>query len=120
MKIDDLPEARGEEPCDTGPMDPAGGPTGAATSAGFVSSFLQVSGASRGTSVALATRTSTGWDELTYADLDRRSAQVRTWLERAGVRSGDRVGLLGDSGGDWMAALFGILRRGAVAVPFDP
>lgn len=89
-------------------------------SAEFVQSFLQSAHPARRTSVALATREGTGWTELTYAGLDRRSAQVRTWLRTRGVVAGDRVALVGDSGGDWVVALLGILRCGAVAVPVDP
>lgn len=69
--------------------------------------------------VAVATRGDDGWSELTYADLDRRSAAVGARLSALGAGPGDTVGLLGDAGGDWTVAFLGILRAGAVAVPFD-
>ncbi len=69
--------------------------------------------------VAVATRTDDGWSNLTYQDLDRRSAALAGALAAAGVEAGDRVALLCDAGGDWVCALFGILRRGATVVPLD-
>lgn len=70
--------------------------------------------------LAIATRTvAGGWQRLTYADLERRSAALASRLAALGVRPGDRVALVCDAGGDWAAAFLGILRRGAVVVPFD-
>lgn len=39
------------------------------------------------------------------------------WLEQAGIRPGDRVGLLGHNCPEWFFADFAILRLGAVTVP---
>ena len=69
--------------------------------------------------MAIATRDGDGWSELTYRDMQRRSSLVATRLAAAGVGPGDTVGLIGPAGGGWTAAMFGILRRGAVAVPLD-
>jgi long-chain acyl-CoA synthetase len=69
--------------------------------------------------LAIATRTANGWSELTYRDLDWRAAGVSAQLAERGVQPGDPVVLLCESGGDWVAAFLGILRRGAVAVPLD-
>ncbi len=90
------------------------------TSVEFVRSFLHRADQLRGEPPALATRTSTGWDELSYRQLDARSQQVRTWLSTQGATGGDRVALLGESGGGWVSGFFGILRAGAVVVPLDP
>lgn len=90
------------------------------TSVVFVSSFLHGRHASRATSTALATRTPEGWDEVSYTELEVRSAQVRTWLSTQGVAAGQRVALLADPGNEWVAGLFGTLRCGAVVVPLDP
>jgi len=68
---------------------------------------------------ALAWRTSTGWAELSYADVDRSSRRVAGWLASRGVGAGDRVAISGEAGADWVVALFGVWRRGAVAVPLD-
>jgi long-chain acyl-CoA synthetase len=40
-------------------------------------------------------------------------------LEERGVRTGDRVLIWGPNGAEWMAAFWGCLLRGAVAVPMD-
>ncbi len=84
-----------------------------------LASFLHLDEFDVGGRMALATRASDGWSELTYDQLGRRSAQVRAWLDAHGVEGGDRVGLLGESGNDWVAAFFGVLRRGAIALPLD-
>jgi len=85
----------------------------------LIGSFLHLDDADVGGRVALATKDGDRWEELTYEQLGRRSAQVRTWLRAHGVEAGDRVGLLGESGNDWVAAFFGILRQGAIVLPLD-
>jgi len=94
-------------------------PTTVSTSAGLTASFLHAGDPSARARVALATRDGDGWAEMTYAELDRRSARVRTWLAAHGIGAGDRVGLLGDSENDWVAAFLGVLRAGAVVMPLD-
>jgi long-chain acyl-CoA synthetase len=50
-------------------------------------------------------------------------AQTRSiaWrLEQEGIAAGDRVAILGENHPHWAIAYFGILHRGAVAVPLDP
>ncbi|MCW7541672.1 acyl--CoA ligase [Aquabacterium sp. A7-Y] len=58
-----------------------------------------------------------GVDRLSYAEVERRAAQVAAELQAAGVAPGDRVALLLDNGVEWVAALFGVLQAGAVLVP---
>ena len=58
-------------------------------------------------------------DSLTYAELDRRARGIGAWLETHGAR-GERVLLLYPSGLDYIAAFFGCLYAGAVAVPAYP
>jgi len=55
----------------------------------------------------------------TYAGLDRRARAVGAWLQGAGA-SGQRVLLLFPPGLDYIAAFFGCLYAGAVAVPAYP
>ncbi len=69
---------------------------------------------------ALAARATAGWVELTYAALDRSSRRVAAWLATRGVQRGDGVAIMGEPGIEWTTALFGVWRRGAVAVPLDP
>jgi non-ribosomal peptide synthetase component F len=57
---------------------------------------------------------------LTFAELDERSTRIAGYLQRHGVRHGDRVGLFSQRSIDAVAALLGILKAGAAYVPFDP
>ncbi len=57
---------------------------------------------------------------LNYAELDRRSDAVATRLVAAGVRRGDRVGVLVGRGVAMVTALLGTLKAGAAYVPLDP
>ncbi|HSE19509.1 MAG TPA: amino acid adenylation domain-containing protein, partial [Pyrinomonadaceae bacterium] len=56
---------------------------------------------------------------LTYSELDRRAAAIAALLQSA-VKPGDRVLLLYPPGLDYIAAFFGCLYAGAVAVPAYP
>jgi acyl transferase domain-containing protein/acyl-CoA synthetase (AMP-forming)/AMP-acid ligase II/acyl carrier protein len=56
---------------------------------------------------------------LTYADLERRARSVAADLVRAGAR-GERALLFLPSGLDFVAAFFGCLYAGTLAVPFSP
>ncbi|WP_310723542.1 non-ribosomal peptide synthetase [Streptomyces sp. N2A] len=60
-----------------------------------------------------------GGVELTYGALAQVSAAVAGLLAGHGVRPGDRVGLALPKGVPAVAALLGVVRAGAVAVPFD-
>jgi L-proline---[L-prolyl-carrier protein] ligase len=66
-----------------------------------------------------ATAVVDGSRSLTYGDLDRESRRVAGALAAAGVRPGDRVGLLLPKSLEAVAALYGTLRAGAVCVPLD-
>lgn len=57
--------------------------------------------------------------ELTYADLDRRSAALAIALLSAGISKGDHVGILMPNSVDWALAWFAATRIGAVAVPLN-
>jgi acyl-CoA synthetase (AMP-forming)/AMP-acid ligase II len=54
---------------------------------------------------------------LSYRELDARARAIAGSLQQEGVRQGDRVLLLYPSGLDYIAAFFGCLFAGAVAVP---
>ncbi|MET0647237.1 MAG: amino acid adenylation domain-containing protein [Pyrinomonadaceae bacterium] len=58
-------------------------------------------------------------ESLTYAELDRRARGVGAWLEERGA-GGERVLLLFPPGLGYIAAFFGCLYAGAVAVPAYP
>ena len=57
---------------------------------------------------------------FTYAEFHAASARVATLLERAGVEPGDRVGLMLPNTPAFAIAFYGIMYRGAVAVPMNP
>lgn len=58
--------------------------------------------------------------ELTFAELDAAAARVATLLARAGVDPGDRVGIMLPNTPAFVIVFFGIIYRGAVAVPMNP
>jgi acyl-CoA synthetase (AMP-forming)/AMP-acid ligase II len=57
--------------------------------------------------------------ELTYTDLDGRSAALATALLAEGISKGDHVGILMPNSVDWALAWFAATRIGAVAVPLN-
>ncbi len=58
--------------------------------------------------------------QLSYAEFDAAAARVATLLERSGVEPGDRVGVMLPNTPAFAIAFFGIMYRGAVAVPMNP
>jgi long-chain acyl-CoA synthetase len=58
-------------------------------------------------------------ESWTYAKLAQVSFLCARELRERGVRTGDRVLLCGPNSAEWMAAFWGCLLRGAVAVPID-
>src|SRR5215216_1390531 len=62
----------------------------------------------------------TGDGAITYHDLDQLSDRLRDRLIHLGVRREDRVGIYLRKSIDAVAAIFGILKAGAVYVPVDP
>jgi long-chain acyl-CoA synthetase len=54
-----------------------------------------------------------------YSDVAGVAAQFARELEARGVQPGDRVLLRGRNSAEWVAAFFGCILRGAVAVPMD-
>jgi long-chain acyl-CoA synthetase len=58
--------------------------------------------------------------QFTFAELDAAAARVATLLERAGIEPGDRVGVMLPNTPAFAIAFYGIMYRGAVAVPMNP
>jgi long-chain acyl-CoA synthetase len=73
-----------------------------------------------GEAVALQRTTDEGLTRTTFADVRAGAEALAARLAALGVRPGDRVALSGRNDPDWAVAFFGILRRGATAVPVDP
>jgi amino acid adenylation domain-containing protein len=77
-----------------------------------VAELLWRSAAHRGDHVAVVERDG----KTAYAALRDRAAAVAAALVDAGVRPGDRVGILLDGGADAVAAFFGVTAAGAIAI----
>jgi acyl-CoA synthetase (AMP-forming)/AMP-acid ligase II len=60
-----------------------------------------------------------GERRLTWAEFERETARAAHGLGSLGVRAGDRVAVLMDNSLEMAILLFGILRRGSVAVPLN-
>jgi len=61
-----------------------------------------------------------GYETRTFAQLVDRSRRVAARLQAAGVRPGDRVGLLLERTVDLPAVMLGVWQAGAAYVPLDP
>jgi acyl-CoA synthetase (AMP-forming)/AMP-acid ligase II len=60
-----------------------------------------------------------GGPRLTYAQLWDRAVSVAAGLSGAGVRPGDRVGIMLPNGADWCVAFYAIQFAGGLAVPIN-
>ncbi len=58
-------------------------------------------------------------ESWTYRKLARAAVTCASALKERGVRTGDRVLLWGPNSAEWVAAFWGCLLRGTVAVPMD-
>ncbi|MED5810958.1 long-chain fatty acid--CoA ligase [Mycolicibacterium sp. 050232] len=61
-----------------------------------------------------------GETTLSYAEFAGAAARVATFLDRAGVQPGDRVGIMLPNTPAFAVVFYGIISRGAVAVPMNP
>lgn len=59
-------------------------------------------------------------EELTYAELNRRSNQLAHYLRHLGVRPDDRVAICVERGLEMIVGLLGVLKAGGAYVPMDP
>jgi long-chain acyl-CoA synthetase len=55
----------------------------------------------------------------TYGELAQLAGRFAAGLEHRGIAAGDRVVLWGENSAEWIAAFFGCLLRGVIAVPLD-
>jgi acetyl-CoA synthetase len=68
--------------------------------------------------VAVRVAHANGCDEvISFAELSAWSSRFAHWLEARDVRRGDRVAIMLEPGLAFYAALFGAIKRGAIAVP---
>lgn len=71
-----------------------------------------------GDRVAVRVAHADGRDEtITFRDLAGWSSRFAHWLEARGIARGDRVAVMLEPGLAFYAALFGAIKRGAIAVP---
>ena len=56
---------------------------------------------------------------MSYLEVGGLAAQCAREFERLGIEPGDRILLWGRNSAEWVAAFFGCILRGAVAVPMD-
>ncbi|MBS1791743.1 MAG: AMP-binding protein [Acidobacteria bacterium] len=61
-----------------------------------------------------------GREQITFGEMLAQIRSLAYRLTQEGIGLGDRVALLGENHPHWALAYFGILYRGAVAVPLDP
>ena len=60
-----------------------------------------------------------GASELSYADLDDRSARLATLLRERGLAAGDRIGIMLPNVPEFPISYYGVLRAGGVVVPMN-
>src|SRR5262244_749598 len=73
----------------------------------------------RGNETAFAYRRALRMSKWSYSRLRTTSMQFARELEKRGISKSDRVLFWAESSPEWVAALFGCLLRGAIAVPLD-
>lgn len=62
-----------------------------------------------------------GSDVMTYGELDTKSSAVARYLTSVmRINPGDVICVHADGGGNWIVAIYGILKAGAVYCPLDP
>jgi long-chain acyl-CoA synthetase len=73
-----------------------------------------------GRSIAFVQRPGYRTSRWSYLEVATLAAQCAREFEVLGIAPGDRVLLWGRNSAEWVAAFFGCILRGAVAVPMDP
>ena len=67
---------------------------------------------------ALVVAHADGTDEvITYRELAEDSSRFAHWLEQRGIEPGQRVAIMLDPSRAFYTAMFGVIKRGAIAVP---
>jgi long-chain acyl-CoA synthetase len=73
----------------------------------------------QGEKTALLALTKKGHQRWSYRQLSDRVLSFTNGLARAGFKRGDTVALFAENCPEWIAAVLGVIRSGAVAVPLD-
>ena len=82
---------------------------------GLLQDYATRVAATRGDAIAV----SMGEERMTYAELDRLSDRLASWLIAAGCAPGDRVGLMVPKRPSAIVAMHAVLKAGGVYVPLD-
>jgi long-chain acyl-CoA synthetase len=70
--------------------------------------------------IALQTKTSTGYETYTYQEIYHHVQKIAEALIKAGLKKNDRVAIVLENRAEWAFVYFGILFAGGIAVPLDP
>jgi long-chain acyl-CoA synthetase len=81
---------------------------------GFLNEFRR-----HGDACAIVQRTGYRTSRSTYLEIANLATQCAREFERLGIQRGDRILLWGRNSAEWVAAFFGCILSGAVAVPMD-
>ena len=82
-------------------------------------SFLEEKTRALENCVALGTRTSLGWSELTYKGLNKLASKVGSYLISIGMEKNDKAAILSESMPEFGAVIFGTFMAGLTIVPLD-
>src|ERR1700691_897904 len=72
-----------------------------------------------GRSAAFVQRSGYRISRASYREVANLAAQCAREFDRLGIEPGDRILLWGRNSAEWVAAFFGCILRGAIAVPMD-
>jgi long-chain acyl-CoA synthetase len=61
-----------------------------------------------------------GEEPITYTDVDRKIKALMAWLEKLGIKPGDRIAILSASIPNWGVSYYAITFMGAIVVPLLP
>jgi long-chain acyl-CoA synthetase len=67
----------------------------------------------------IARHDGSGYDQLSFADLKKKSDQFAATLKKRGLQKGEKFSIIGKPRTDWAIAFLGILKAGGVALPID-
>ena len=78
---------------------------------------LAASAAARHSGAALRHKTESGWEDISYGQLGKITAEIAKGLIALGVERGDRVSILSNTRPEWTFADLGSLAAGATLAP---
>ena len=73
--------------------------------------------ANSGRDAVIVARADGGSEVITYRELSDDSSRFAHFLERRGVQAGERVAIMLEPSREFYTAMFGVIKRGAIAVP---